>query len=215
MNYYKIVSAFIFCLLFSHSIIAVERVDPLKAFISNFETLKADFVQILLNPDGEELERTSGILYLQQPGKFHWSYQQPYIQKIISNGDVLWIYDEDLEQVTIRELNSEMIEKTPAAIILGDSNLEQHFVQVDLGEIEGFDWIELTPKDLEAQYKNIRIGFDEKRLGMMIILDNLDQTTRIDFSQVDKNADLSVGLFSLEIPDFVDVVDERQANTEQ
>lgn len=215
MQYIKQLIYFI-CLLFSTSLFAVERVDPLKAFLNNFETLESNFTQTLLNEDGEQLEKTTGTLYLQQPGKFHWSYKEPYIQKIISNGETLWIYDEDLEQVTIRKIDTYAIEKTPAAIILGNSNLEQHFVQTDMGNIEGFDWIELTPRDLEAEYKNIRIGFDNRRLGMMIITDNLGQTTRIDFNNVSKNIGLATSLFNLDVPDSVDVIDERQIhNNEQ
>ena len=126
---------------------------------------------------------------------------------------MLWIYDEDLEQLTIRNFESDMIERTPAAIILGNSRLEQHFVQLDLGNIEGFHWVELTPRDLDAQYKNIRIGFDAKRLGMMIITDNLGQTTRIDFSDVNKNSKLSADLFNFSAPADIDVIDERQTVT--
>lgn len=214
MTHYKKFFVFLFLLISNIHVSAVERVDPLKAFLNNFETLQSDFTQTLLNEDGEALEKTSGTLYLQQPGKFHWSYQEPYVQKIISNGEVLWIYDEDLEQLTIREIDSETIEKTPAAIILGNSNLEKHFVQVYLGDIEGFEWIELTPRDLEAQYENIRIGFDNRRLGMMIIADNLGQTTRIDFEGASKNDGLSSELFNFEIPENVDVIDERETETE-
>ena len=211
MYKYKILFIIIFCISNSAIISAAERVDPLKVFLKEFETLQADFTQTLLNEDGEELEKTTGTLYLQQPGKFNWHYKEPYVQKIITNGELLWIYDEDLEQLTIREFQSDMIEKTPAAIILGDSRLEQHFIQVDLGNIEGFNWVELTPRDLEAQYKNIRIGFDAKRLGMMIIVDNLGQTTRIDFKDVNKNAELSAKLFNFDVPADVDVIDERES----
>lgn len=212
MYKYKILFIIIFCISNSAIISAAERVDPLKVFLKEFETLQADFTQTLLNEDGEELEKTTGTLYLQQPGKFNWHYKEPYVQKIITNGELLWIYDEDLEQLTIREFQSDMIEKTPAAIILGDSRLEQHFIQVDLGNIEGFNWVELTPRDLEAQYKNIRIGFDAKRLGMMIIVDNLGQTTRIDFNSVNKNTTLAVELFNFDIPANVDVIDERESS---
>ena len=186
--------------------------DPLQAFLSDFTSLEANFVQRLINENGEELEKTEGLLFLQQPGKFHWSYQIPYTQKIISDGDVLWVFDEDLEQVTIKEMGN-IIEQTPAGIILGNNSLELHFVQVNMGVIDGFDWIELTPRDVEAQYNNIRLGFDQKNLGMMIIVDNLGQTTRIDFSGVKKNTELSSTLFNLEIPDNVDVIDERLMNT--
>jgi outer membrane lipoprotein carrier protein len=210
MTIYKQLLICIIFIVSSTSIFAAERVDPLKVFLNEFDSLEANFTQTLLNEDGEQLEQTSGTLYLQQPTKFNWSYKKPYLQEIITNGKVLWIYDEDLEQLTIRDFDSETIEKTPAAIILGNSWPEKHFIQVALGNIEGYNWVELTPRDLEAQFKNIRIGFDLKRLGMMIIADNLGQITRIDFSNVRKNSELPTELFNFNIPDGVDVIDERQ-----
>ena len=188
--------------------LAADTSDPLQRFLDGFESLEANFVQSLINENGEELERTEGVLHLQQPGKFHWSYETPYTQKIISNGDVLWVFDEDLEQLTIREMGN-AINETPAGIILGNNDIAEHFLQVNMGVIEDYDWIELTPKNLEAQYKNIRFGFDESKLGMMIIVDNLGQTTRIDFSDVKKNIKLTSNLFEFEIPEGVDVIDER------
>ncbi len=185
--------------------------DPLQDFLKGFKSLEANFVQSLINENGQVLEKTEGILFLQQPGKFHWSYQTPYTQLIISNGDVLWLYDEDLEQLTIRKMG-DAINQTPAGIILGNNNITEHFLQVDMGNIENHDWIELTPKDPEAQYKNIRIGFDGTKLGMMIIFDNLGQTTRIDFSDVKKNTNLLPTLFEFDIPEGVDVIDETKVD---
>ena len=209
----KKIIVFLFLLSVS-SLSSAESPDPLQTFLHDFKTLKANFTQTLLNENGEPLEKTTGVLYLKQPGKFHWSYKKPYVQQIISNGESLWIYDEDLEQVTIRNLGNS-IEQTPAGIILGQSKLDKHFVQMDLGNIEGYDWVELTPRNPEAQYKDIRIGFDKNKLGMMIIDDNLGQTTRIDFKNVEKNSKLSAKLFSFEIPNDVDVIDERLTiNTE-
>ncbi len=198
-----------FSLITFHVQATEEPNNPLQRFLENFKSLEASFVQSLINEKGEELERTEGILYLQQPGKFHWIYTTPYTQKIISDGDALWIFDEDLEQLTIREMG-EAINQTPAGVILGNSNITEHFIQVDLGKIEGFDWIELTPRDIEAQYDNIRFGFDDNKLGMMIIADSLGQITRIDFSDVKTNLELDSTLFSFVIPDDVDVIDERQ-----
>lgn len=211
-TYKKVLISFILVLQVSILTLNVHAVedqnDPLQKFLLDFKSLEAKFVQSLINENGEELERTEGILYLQQPGKLHWSYETPYTQKIISNGDVLWVFDEDLDQLTIREMGN-TIEQTPAGIILGNNDIAEHFVQVNMGVIEEYDWIELTPKYPEAQYKNIRLGFEESRLGMMIILDNLGQTSRIDFSDVKKNPELSSMLFEFEIPDNVDVIDER------
>ena len=153
--------------------------------------------------------QTEGILYLKPPEKFFWHYQNPYSQKIISNGSILWIFDEDLEQVTIKNIDNS-ISKTPAGIILADDSIQEHFVQTSLGVIENFDWIELTPRYIEAQYDYINIGFNKKKLGMMIIADNLGQTTRIDFSSVQKNTALSASFFNFDIPKNIDIFDERK-----
>lgn len=211
MNKFNVIIISCLLLLQIASVAAETVNDPLQKFLSDFESLESKFVQHLINENGEELEKTEGTLYLQQPGKFHWSYETPYTQKIISDGVVLWVFDEDLEQVTIREMG-DAIEQTPAGIILGDKPINKHFVQLNMGVIDGFDWVELSPKNLEAQYKNIRLGFKQKNLAMMIIVDNLGQTTRIDFSEVKKNTNLSAAIFKLDIPENVDVIDERLMN---
>ena len=183
--------------------------DPLQYFLTDLKTLEAKFVQILINENAEELEKTEGVLYLKSPRSFYWHYQKPYLQKIISNGNRLWIFDEDLEQVTIKSIDDK-IEQTPVGIILGNESVKEHFVQTSMGVIEGYDWIELIPKDLDAQYKIIKMGFLEDTLGMMIIIDNLEQTTRIDFSNLKKNITLSSDLFNFNVPDNADIFDETK-----
>lgn len=197
-------------LLFARPVVTAEAPrDPLGRFLTDFQSLRAGFVQTLINESGERLERIEGVLYLQQPGKFHWAYQTPYPQKIITDGERLWIFDQDLEQVTIREMGV-AIRQTPAAVILGNTDIAEHFIRLDMGRIEGFDWIKLTPKDADSQYDHLRFGFDHSRLAMLIIEDKLGQIIRIDFKDVIKNADLSADLFELQIPPGVDVIDERR-----
>lgn len=197
-------------LLFARPVMTAEAArDPLGRFLTDFQSLRAGFVQTLLNESGERLEQTEGMLYLQQPGKFHWAYQTPYLQQIITDGERLWIFDQDLEQVTIREMGV-AIRQTPAAVILENTDIAEHFIRLDMGKIEGFDWIKLTPKDAESQYDHLRFGFDHSRLAMLIIEDKLGQIIRIDFKDVIKNADLSADLFQLQIPPGVDVIDERR-----
>ena len=187
---------------------AEEETGHIRKFLQGLETLQVNFRQTLHNEQGEKLETSNGVLYLQRPGKFHWSYEDPYKQQIITNSETLWIYDEDLEQVTIRDV-SESMEQTPASIIVGGENIEDYFVMIDMGKIEGFDWVELTPRDIEAQYSCIRFGFDQDNLGMMVIYDNLGQVTRIDFSGHVRNKQLDTTLFSFETPADVDVIDDR------
>ena len=197
-------------LCFARPVLAAEAApDPLARFLTDFQSLQAGFVQTLINEAGEWLERTEGVLYLQQPAKFHWAYQTPYQQKIITDGELLWIFDADLEQVTIREAGV-AIRQTPAAVILGDTDIGAHFIRLEMGRIEGFDWIKLRPKDAESQYDHLRFGFDHNRLAMLIIEDKLGQIIRIDFKDVVKNAELAADLFQLQIPAGVDVIDERR-----
>jgi outer membrane lipoprotein carrier protein len=151
---------------------AEEETGHIQIFLQGLETLQVNFRQTLHNEQGEKLETSNGVLYLQRPGKFNWSYEDPYKQQIITDSETLWIYDEDLEQVTIRDVSGSM-KQTPASIIVGEENVEDYFVMIDMGEIEGFDWVELTPRDIEAQYSSIRFGFDQDNLGMMVIYDNL------------------------------------------
>ena len=213
MNMLKTKTCILFFVLFFVSVTQAETgADPLSGFLEDFKSLQAGFTQTLLDETGQQLEKTEGVLYLQQSGQFHWAYQQPYHQQIISDGTTLWIYDEDLEQVTLRPMG-ESIDQTPAGIILGNNDIETHFVKVDMGNIEGYDWIELTPKDLEATYRNIRFGFDQHQLGMMIIADNLGQVTRIDFTDVRKNPEIDSSLFEFDIPEGIDVIDEREFDT--
>ena len=187
---------------------SVVSANPLSAFLANLDSLQSGFTQTLVDENGLPLETSEGVVYLEQPGKFHWAYQTPYEQQIISDGESLWIYDVDLEQVTIRQLD-ESLQQTPAGIILGSVDINQYFVQNQLGTIEGFNWVELTPRDPETQYNFIKLGFNEDNLGMMIIDDNLGQTTRIDFRQLARNTELDAAVFSLELPENVDVIDER------
>ena len=183
--------------------------DPLQYFLSELITFEAKFTQLLINENGDELERTEGIFYLQIPDSFFWHYQKPYTQKIISNGIKLWIFDEDLEQVTVKNIDNR-IQQTPAGIILGNQSIKDHFVQISMGIIDGYDWIELTPKDLDAEYKNIKIGFNKDNIGMMIIVDNLEQITRIDFSDTKKNIELSSEIFNFKVPENIDIFDETK-----
>lgn len=188
---------------------AEESANPLDTFLTKLESFKADFKQTLTTEKGELLEVSSGVVYMQNPGKFRWVYEEPYSQIIVTDGITLWLYDEDLEQVTIRDI-SESIDSTPAAIISGQEKINQHYVTVDMGTIEGYEWIELTPRDIDNQYKSVKLGFDNSdNLGMMILYDNLGQITRIDFINPERNKRFGGPLFLFEVPEGVDVIDDR------
>ena len=198
----------VFILFISHVVLAEEKQNPLDYFLTKLDSFQADFTQTLSNEQGVTLETSSGVVYMQNPSKFRWVYQEPYAQLIVTDGKTLWLYDEDLAQVSIRDIE-ESINNTPAAIISGQENIDKYYVTVDMGKIEGYDWIELTPKDVENQYNSVRLGFDDNNLGMMIMFDNLGQVTRIVFHNPVRNKRFGGPLFTFETPEGVDVVDER------
>ena len=211
MRTIRILATIYLCLLSGAHQIAVadENTDPLAFFLNQLESYQADFKQTLSNEQGEALETSTGKVYMQNPGRYRWEYEQPYVQLLITDSETLWIYDKDLVQITIKNVAG-AIDNTPAAIISGQQNLTENFVVVNMGVIEGFDWVELTPRDIENQYRSIRLGFDKSNLIMMILNDNLGQITRIDFLNPVRNQRFGGPLFTFEIPAGVDVIDERQ-----
>ena len=195
-------------LLLSQGGIAYEKPDPLQQFLAGLDTLQSRFTQILIGTKGNVLEEATGVLIMQNPGKFYWSYQSPYIQSIITNGQTLWIYDEDLEQVTIKDVN-ETLNDSPAAILSGSENLDNHFTVHDKGMIEGVNMYELNPKNSENQFQSIHIGFHGEDLFLMVMYDNLGQVTRINFKDPVRNAAVDTKKFEFVPPSGVDIIDDR------
>lgn len=207
----RIISAWCLCLVFSLFRLAPaeEPADPLAFFLDKLDSFQADFRQTLANEQGKVLETSTGKVYMQNPGRYRWEYEKPYSQLLITDSTTLWIYDKDLAQVTIKDV-SKAIDTTPAAIISGKKNITENFVVVNMGVIDGFDWIELTPRDVDNQYRSVKIGFNKNTLAMMILNDNLGQITRIDFLNPVRNKRVGGPLFTFEMPQGVDVIDERQ-----
>lgn len=203
---------FIVLLLFPLSRVTFANEDPLHLFLTGLESLKSEFTQTLIGTKGNVLEEAAGVLYMQNPGKFYWSYQSPYIQSIITNGKTLWIYDEDLEQVTIKDVSGSL-DDTPAAILSGTENLESHYIVKDKGIIEGLNMFELNPKNAENQFQSIHIGFHGETLFMMVMYDNLGQITRVNFKTPVRNVLVDKALFEFSVPDNVDVIDDRDNQT--
>ena len=192
---------------------ATEGQDYLDRFLEDLKTFQANFNQTLTNPRGDIVERTSGIFYMKNPGQFHWSYKDPYEQSIITNGGTLWIYDTDLEQVTIKDISTE-IENSPAAILSGSDNLEEYFSITDKGKIEGIYNLELVPKDPENQFHKIVLGFYGRFLNMMVMFDKLGQITRITFTDSQRNESLDDTLFNFIAPEGTDIIDAREVLVE-
>ncbi len=192
--------------VFAHEESAENR---LEIFLNGLETFSAGFEQRLFNEYHAQLDYSTGRVFLKQPGRFHWEYTEPYSQFLISDGETMWIYDADLEQVTISNIAG-MIEETPAAVLTGNVDIDEKFLVIELGSTDSIDWIELTPRNIESQFDSLRLGFRDQELAAMVLLDNLGQITEITFTGPVRNPDLNDSLFRLVVPENVDVIDSRE-----
>jgi outer membrane lipoprotein carrier protein len=187
---------------------ADEAARRLSAFLASAKSLQADFSQILIDQSGNPRQTSSGVFYLQRPGKFRWDYQKPHQQQIVSNGGKVWFYDVDLEQVTAKRLDA-AIGSTPALLLSAEVPLEKNFTIEKQGVEEGLYWIKLLPKAEDSGFKYVLIGLEGNKLNGMELSDNFGQLTRIYFSKVKTGIRLDESLFEFKPPPGVDVFEER------
>ncbi|MDH5379186.1 MAG: outer membrane lipoprotein chaperone LolA [Gammaproteobacteria bacterium] len=186
---------------------ALSWANELDDFFDKLVTLQAEFVQKSENGKLTGEQTLSGTLYIERPGKFRWDYQKPYKQLIISDGKKVWLYDVDLEQVTIKALDA-TIGDTPAMLLSSEGSLKNSFIIKNHPSEEGLDWVKLLPRKQDASFNEIRIGFKNNQINTMVLVDNLEQITRISFSKIQRNPKLTGNLFSFKVPDGVDVIDD-------
>lgn len=185
---------------------AADAVATLKGFLARVDTLEAAFEQSLFDEDNLRIETSGGRFYLDRPGRFRWSYDTPYVQEIVADGERVWVYDSELEQVTEKPLGA-AIGDSPARLLSTDQDLDAHFTVRDLGRQGPMAWVELVPRDAEeGAFRALRLGFAGDDLRQMELADNFGQTTVLRFSAVRVNPDLAPGLFRFVPPPGVDVV---------
>ena len=174
-------------------------------FVDDVVTFSGDFEQVLLDPDGEVLERTTGTLEISRPGKFRWSYVEPYEQWLIADGLNIWSYDVDLAQVTVKP-QAEALANTPALLLGGSEDALEQFEYHGSYEEAATHWVKLVPKNTESGFMRVELGFLEDTLHRMVFFDNLEQTTLVEFDNVIVNGEIDAQRFAFEVPDDVDVV---------
>lgn len=176
-----------------------------NSFVNDVVTFAADFEQSLIDPDGMMLEKTSGTLEIQRPGRFRWVYQEPYEQWLVADGANVWSYDVDLEQVTVKA-QAEALANTPALLLGGSGEAMDQFEHGGTFEDAGFTWVRLLPVDTESGFRRVELGFDDSRLSRMVFLDNLEQTTVVVLNNIVVNEPIDASSFEFAPPDGVDVV---------
>lgn len=182
--------------------VAGERVER---YLDRLDTLRAEFVQQLIDKDGVVRDESRGTLALAKPGRFRWDYREPAKQLLVSDGSTVWLYDADLEQVTVRPVG-DSLSNTPAMLLAGQGRVTETFTTRDAGSADGLEWVVLMPRRVDADFSSVRLGFRGTELERLDLQDRLGQTTRIVFSGIERNPELSQALFTFVPPPGVDVV---------
>lgn len=182
-------------------------VERLKAFIAGARTAEADFTQTVADKSGRVTQEASGRMAFARPGKFRWDYAAPYQQVIVSDGAKLWLYDTDLDQVTVKSLG-DVIAGTPAALLAGDNAIEKYFSLKNAGESGGLEWLEATPKNRDTTFERIRMGFKGDVLVQMELFDFFGQRTTLKLSHLMRNPAIAASRFQFTPPKGADVIGE-------
>ena len=180
----------------------------LHAFFTEVRTLRADFDQVVLDPNHTQVQSAQGTLYLRRPGKFRWDYTAPYKQLLVGDGNKVWFYDTELEQVTVKNQTA-TLGGSPALLLSGDRPLEESFTIVERGKQDGLDWLELSPKAKDTEFSSVRLGFGASDLEAMELTDGFGQTTHLHFTHVRRNPVLETDLFKFVTPEGVDVIGDQ------
>jgi outer membrane lipoprotein carrier protein len=185
-----------------------DSIERFHDFLRTTQSARADFEQRVYGRDGKLTQESQGSFVFLRPGRFRWTYAKPVDQLIVGDGERVWIYDRDLNQVTVRKL-SRALGSTPAALLAGASDVEAAFDLTDAGRADGLEWLEAKPKDREAGFERIRMGFGEAGVQAMELTDHFGHTTRLRFRNLQRNPKVDPAEFRFEPPKGADVLGER------
>ncbi len=184
--------------------------DRLSKFFEQDNTYFAEFYQVILDEGLFLVEESVGLMWLSRPNRFRWEYSEPFAQTIVSDGTNIWEYDVELEQATVRKF-TDVVDRSAAQILAGTNDLEENYIVEDL-DIQGqLAWVSIQPKVEEsAQFQSMRLGFDERSLRIVEILDILGNTTRLQLLDVVQGSEFDEATFQIVIPQGVDLIDARE-----
>ncbi len=188
---------------------AIADTAALDNFMAEVNAFSARFEQTLYDADGDTLQTSSGTVVLERPARFRWEYAAPDSgasgQVLVADGERVWLYDPDLEQVTVNQID-ERVAGTPLVVLMGTEPLDSVFTVESLGSSDGIDWFELAPMTADGDFDAVFVGLDDGELAAMELRDSFGQATQIRFSDFDANIDPEDELFSFVAPPGVDVI---------
>ncbi len=183
-------------------------VGALREFLAQTKTARGEFTQQVMRGNAQAAPPSSGTFVFERPGKFRWTYQKPYEQVLVADGERLYLYDKDLNQVTVKKIAA-ALPASPASILFGGSDFERDFVVKDDGVRDGVAWLVATPRAKDSPFERIDIGFRDSVPAAMQLKDSFGQVSRLTFARFERNAKVDPQLFRFAPPPGVDVLEER------
>jgi outer membrane lipoprotein carrier protein len=183
--------------------------DQFKSFVANTKAARGEFTQqqVRTGPNHKAAPNSTGTFVFSRPGKFIWEYKKPYEQLLQADGDQLYIYDKDLNQVTVRKLGN-ALGSSPAAILFGSNDLEKNFTLSEGGTRDGLEWLTAVPKSKDTTFEQIGIGLKDGVPQAMELKDLFGQTSVLHFTNFQRNPALTANQFKFEIPKGADVFNQ-------
>jgi outer membrane lipoprotein carrier protein len=182
--------------------------ERFQTYVRTTQGAQADFEQKVYDSKGKLTQQARGSFAFQRPGKFRWTYAKPNPQLIVGDGERVWIYDEDLKQVTVRRMEK-AIGSTPAALLAGAAEVEKAFELTDAGERDGLAWVEAKPREKEAGFERVRLGLGASGVEAMELWDNFGQKTVLRFVKIVRNPKLDPADFRFTPPKGADVLGDK------
>jgi outer membrane lipoprotein carrier protein len=186
---------------------AAHAQTPLDTYLTHLKTLRADFAQTVTDGKGEQVQNAQGTLIIVRPGRFRWELTPDggSPQLMVADGKNLWFYDRDLEQVSVKAATAALT-ATPAGLLSGDGNIRELFTVAPAGKKDGFDWVVVTPRESDADFREARLGFGVGELRRMVLKDKLGQTVRLEFLKSERNPPVAESEVKFSPPSGADLI---------
>jgi len=195
---------FLLCLFFFLPGAHAASLERFQSYLRTTQAAQGNFTQKVYDKSGKLVQDSRGSFAFLRPGRFRWTYVKPQ-QVIVGDGERVWIHDADLNQVTVRRV-TRVLGATPAALLAGASDIAEAFDLKEIGTKDGLEWLEARPREKEAGFDSVRLGFDTSGVEAMELLDHFGQTTVLRFSNIVRNPQIDPGTFRFTPPKGADVL---------
>ena len=179
--------------------------SKLSNILNEMNSLTGNFKQKVLDQNGATLQEVSGQFFFKKPNLFKWDYLEPSKSQLISDGELLYLYDPDLKQVVISQLKN--LGGVSPAMLLVNREIENLFEISVIQDRKGINWFKAVPQEPEkANFKEVFINFVQNKLKGMRVIDSFDNITEIEFIKVSRNTNINEAIFLFNTPEDIDVI---------